>query len=195
MTSLFSPRCHQRGQRHIGERVGLVSGAGLWPPAPSQLFCRFTAKSFRLSVLARSGLHCNISSSFPAKNELQSGYGFRAGKRASNVLTCGPIYSSISGESWCGWGSEWRSGTPLCIISQLLSINARIELVKINWEIITLLLLESLFKSFGQSVCRFVRLSACPLHFNYRLAFAILANSSSCSGTEQTLHKLLGNGQ
>lgn len=58
------------------------------------------------------------------------------------MLTCGPICQPIAMRDEVKEGEEGRErerggnigvfGTPLCIILQLLSINARIELVKIN---------------------------------------------------------------
>lgn len=86
-------------------RLGHALGSVCLPapfPAPLNYFVDLPQSRFCLPVclsvaLARFGLHCNISSSFPAKNELLSGNAFVAGKRASSVLTCGPIYSSIAG--------------------------------------------------------------------------------------------------
>lgn len=130
--------------------------------------------------LPQSRFACNISSSFPAKNELLASKQATCSHVApfASRLQCETKEERVKKEEKERGENIGVFGTPLCIILQLLSINARIGLVKINWEIITLQL-ESLFKSFRP--LPIVRLSICPLHFNYRLAFAILANSSSSS--------------
>lgn len=81
--------------------------------------------------LPQSRFACNISSSFPAKNELL----------ASEQATCSHV-APFARRLQCETKEEGKRGerggnigvfgTPLCIILQLLSINARIELVKIN---------------------------------------------------------------